>query len=44
MKNYALTLLNNERLIEATHWAVFALGALSLTVAVSGTVWTAFFA
>lgn len=44
MKAHALRLLSNERLIEATHWAVFGLGALSLAVAVGGTAWNAFFA
>ncbi|WP_263298442.1 hypothetical protein [Rhodobacter sp. TJ_12] len=44
MKDHALRLLANERLIEATHWTVFSLGVLSLTVAVGGTAYTAFFA
>ncbi|PTV96406.1 hypothetical protein C8J27_102200 [Rhodobacter aestuarii] len=44
MKDHALRLINDERLIEATHWTVFSLGALSLAVAVGGTAWTAFFA
>jgi hypothetical protein len=44
MKDHALRLFTDERLIEATHWAVFSLGALSLAVAVGGTAWTAIFA
>lgn len=44
MKNTALRLMNDQRLIDATHWTVFSLGALSLAVAVGGTAWTAFFA
>lgn len=44
LKNHSLRLLNDQRLIEAAHWTVFSLGALSLTVAVAGTAWTAFFA
>lgn len=44
MKQHALRLLNDQRLIDTTHWTVFSLGALSLAVAVGGTAWTAFFA
>jgi len=44
MKAHALRLINDQRLIDATHWTVFSLGAASLSVAVGGTVWTAFFA
>ncbi len=44
MKTQALRLFNDPRLIEATHWTVFSLGALSLAVAVGGTAWRAFFA
>ncbi|SOB94105.1 hypothetical protein [Rhodobacter maris] len=44
MKAHALRLITNQRLIEATHWTMFSLGALSLAVAVGGTAWTAFFA
>lgn len=37
MKDHALRLINNQRLIEATHWTVFTLGALSLAVSVTAT-------
>jgi hypothetical protein len=44
MKHHALRLLNDDRLIDAVHWTVFSLGALSLSVAVGGTAWVHFFA
>ena len=44
IKTQALRLFNDPRVIEATHWTVFGLGALSLAVAVGGTAWGAFFA
>jgi hypothetical protein len=44
MQDHALRLLNDQRLIRAAHWTSFSLGALSLVVAVGGTVWTAFLA
>lgn len=44
MKDHATRLFTDESLIRATHWAVFTLGALSLTISVCGTLYTAFFA
>lgn len=44
MKDHAIRIFTNDRLIQATHWTVFTMGALSLAVAVGGTAWTAFFA
>jgi len=44
MKENALQILSNDRLIEAVHWTVFSLGALSLAVAIGGTAWTRLFA
>jgi len=44
MKENAIQILSNERLIEAVHWTVFSLGALSLVVAIGGTAWTHIFA
>ncbi|MGD9918172.1 MAG: hypothetical protein AB7U46_09145 [Paenirhodobacter sp.] len=44
MKDHAIRIFSNDRLIEATHWTVFSLGALSLAVAIGGTAWTHFFA
>ena len=44
MKDHAIRLLNNQRLIDTTHWAVFALGAISLTVSVTATAVNVLFA
>lgn len=37
MKDVAIRIVSNERLTRATHWAMFSLGALSLTVAIAAT-------
>lgn len=37
MKAQALRMMQNERLIEATHWTVFALGALALGASLTAT-------
>lgn len=37
MKDHALRLMQNERLIEATHWTVFALGAMALGLSLTAT-------
>ena len=37
MKQRMLRMLENERLIAATHWTVFSLGALSLSVSLVAT-------
>jgi hypothetical protein len=42
MKDAAIRIVTNERLTRATHWAVFALGALSLSFAIAATAATAF--
>jgi hypothetical protein len=42
MKDAAIRILTNDRLRRATHWTVFATGALSLTFAVVATAASAF--
>jgi hypothetical protein len=42
MRDAAIRMVTNERLTRATHWAVFALGALSLSFAIAATAATAF--
>jgi hypothetical protein len=37
MKEAALRIVTNEKLTRVTHWAVFALGALSLSFAIAAT-------
>ncbi|MFM2354708.1 MAG: hypothetical protein RLZZ528_444 [Pseudomonadota bacterium] len=37
MKDKAIRLVTNEKLTRLTHWAVFSMGALSLTFAVAAT-------
>ena len=42
MKDAAIRIASNERITRATHWAVFGLGALSLSVANAATAASAF--
>ena len=42
MKDAAIRIASNERITRATHWAVFGLGALSLSVAIAATAASAF--
>jgi len=44
MKDHAIRLFTDESLIRATHWAVFTLGALSLTISVCGALYSTFLA
>ncbi|WP_415182413.1 hypothetical protein [Phaeovulum sp.] len=37
MKHRLIAIIENERLTRATHWAVFSLGALSLTFSLAVT-------
>lgn len=37
MKARLLALLDNQSLVSASHWAVFGLGAASLTLAIAAT-------
>lgn len=37
MKNRLLQIADNQRLKTATHWTVFAIGLLSLTVSIAAT-------
>ena len=43
MKDHALRLMNNQKLIDMTHWTIFGLGAASLTLSVTATAINAFF-
>ncbi|MCX8508591.1 MAG: hypothetical protein ORN49_06905 [Rhodobacteraceae bacterium] len=42
MVDHILRVASNQRLTEATHWAVFGLGALALTFSVLATAASAF--
>ncbi|MFN0116389.1 MAG: hypothetical protein ACKVPY_17090 [Paracoccaceae bacterium] len=42
MKDAAIRLVTNEKLTRITHWAVFALGAVSLSFAIAATAANAF--
>jgi hypothetical protein len=42
MKEAAIRIVTNEKVTRATHWAVFTLGALSLTFAIAATAASAF--
>ncbi|MDD8022083.1 MAG: hypothetical protein PHX82_03100 [Paracoccaceae bacterium] len=37
MKDHTLRLITDQRLINATHWTVFGLGATSLTISLVAT-------
>ncbi|MEZ5686922.1 MAG: hypothetical protein R3D78_14050 [Paracoccaceae bacterium] len=38
MKMHLIRMIENERLVSATHWAVFGLGAAALTTSLAATV------
>jgi len=42
MRDAAIRIVTNERIVRATHWAVFGLGATSLLFAVAATAAQAF--
>ncbi len=43
MRDHALRLITNQKLIDMTHWTIFGLGAASLAVSVTATAARVFF-
>jgi len=43
MKAHTLRLINNQKLIDFTHWTIFGFGAASLALSVTATAFKAFF-